>query len=117
MLNNSPNLSTQLNVLCTQLAGDNEPLKIDEASLTGESMAVNKKTGDTVLSGAVVEQGESEALVTAVGENTFFGKTIKLLSRPEEKGHLQQVPSSPSQNRLPFLTTPKKETTTNSADT
>lgn len=74
-----------------QLVGDNEPLKIDEASLTGESMAVNKKTGDEILSGAVVEQGESEAVVTAVGENTFFGKTIKLLSRPEAKGHLQEV--------------------------
>lgn len=74
-----------------QLVGDSEPLKVDEASLTGESIAVQKSTGDNVLSGAVVEQGESEALITAVGENTFFGKTIKLLSRPEQKGHLQKV--------------------------
>lgn len=74
-----------------QLVGDSEPVKVDEASLTGESLAVSKKTGDTVLSGAVVEQGESEAIVTAVGANTFFGKTITLLSRPEEKGHLQKV--------------------------
>lgn len=79
-----------------QLVGDNEPLKVDEASLTGESLAVAKKSGDEVLSGAVVEQGESEAIITAVGGNTFFGKTIKLLSRPEAKGHLQQV-------ILPFL--------------
>lgn len=74
-----------------QLVGDSEPIKIDEAALTGESLAVNKSSGDDILSGAVVEQGESEALVTAVGPNTFFGKTITLLNRPEEKGHLQQA--------------------------
>lgn len=68
---------------------------MDEASLTGESLAVNKQTGDTILSGAVIEQGESEAVVTAVGGNTFFGKTITLLSRPEEKGHLQKVNFEP----------------------
>ena len=71
--------------------GDSEPVKIDEAALTGESLAVNKSSGDDILSGAVVEQGESEAVITAVGPNTFFGKTIKLLNRPEEKGHLQQA--------------------------
>ena len=91
-----------MSVLWLQLVGNNEPLKIDEASLTGESLAVNKKTGDSVLSGAVVEQGESEAIVTAVGENTFFGKTIKLLSRPEEKGHLQQVRFL-SGSKMPWL--------------
>ena len=74
-----------------QLVGNNEPIKVDEASLTGESLAVTKSPGDEILSGAVVEQGESEAVVTAVGANTFFGRTITLLSRPEEKGHLQQV--------------------------
>lgn len=74
-----------------KLVGNSEPIKVDEASLTGESLAVNKGPGAAVLSGAVVEQGESEATVTAVGANTFFGRTITLLSRPEEKGHLQQV--------------------------
>ena len=82
-------LDIHLHVL--QLVGNSEPIKVDEASLTGESLAVNKQTGETILSGAVVEQGESEAVVAAVGENTFFGKTITLLSRPEEKGHLQKV--------------------------
>lgn len=74
-----------------QLVGDSEPVKVDEASLTGESMAVSRQTGDTILSGAVIQEGESEAIVTAVGENTFFGKTITLLSGPEEKGHLQKA--------------------------
>lgn len=44
-----------------------------------------------MLSGASVTQGELEAVVTAVGRNTFFGKTIALLGAPEESGHLQKV--------------------------
>lgn len=44
-----------------------------------------------VLSGACVTQGELEAVVTAVGPNTFFGKTIALLGAPEERGHLQKA--------------------------
>lgn len=44
-----------------------------------------------VLSGACVTQGELEAVVTAVGRNTFFGKTIALLGVPDERGHLQKV--------------------------
>lgn len=44
-----------------------------------------------MLSGACVTQGELEAVVTAVGRNTFFGKTIALLGAPEERGHLQKV--------------------------
>lgn len=78
-----------------QLVGNSEPIKVDEASLTGESLAVTKGPGDNIFSGAVVEQGESEAVVTAVGSSTFFGRTINLLSRPEEKGHLQQVTCFP----------------------
>ena len=71
--------------------GKAEEVKIDEAALTGESMAVSKSSGDKLLSGAVVQQGEGEAVVTAVGPNTFFGKTITLLSKEEGKGHLQQA--------------------------
>ena len=74
-----------------QLIGEAEDVKVDEAALTGESMAVSKQAGDKILSGAVVQQGEAEALITAVGPNTFFGKTISLLSREEGRGHLQQA--------------------------
>lgn len=74
-----------------RLLGPGEPMQIDESSLTGESMAVTRRPGDNVLAGAVVAQGELEGVVTAVGVNTFFGKTMALLGRPEERGHLQTV--------------------------
>lgn len=35
--------------------------------------------------------GELDAMVTATGVNSFFGKTMALLAVPPERGHLQQV--------------------------
>lgn len=68
-------------------------MKIDESSLTGESLAVSRKPGDTVLAGAVVAEGELDAVVTATGRSCFFGKTMALLDAPPETGHLQKVGS------------------------
>ena len=44
-----------------------------------------------MLSGAYIASGESEALVTATGSSTFFGKTITLLSADVGRGHLYKV--------------------------
>jgi hypothetical protein len=44
-----------------------------------------------ILAGAVVSSGELDAEVTAIGADTFFGKTMALLGAPEERGHLQTV--------------------------
>ena len=66
-------------------------MKVDESSLTGESIAATKKPGGTVLAGAVVAEGEMDAVVTAIGKECFFGKTMALLDAPQETGHLHQV--------------------------
>ena len=45
-----------------------------------------------ILSGAVVVQGELDAVVTATGGNSFFGKTMKLLGgNDNQRGHLYKV--------------------------
>jgi hypothetical protein len=41
--------------------------------------------------GAVVASGESDAAVSAIGGETFFGKTLSLLAQAQERGHLQKV--------------------------
>jgi len=60
-----PNAVTQL------LEGD--PLKIDQAALTGESLPVTKVAGDEAFSGSVVKQGEIEAVVHATGRARAWG--------------------------------------------
>uniref|UniRef100_A0A803L908 Plasma membrane ATPase n=1 Tax=Chenopodium quinoa TaxID=63459 RepID=A0A803L908_CHEQI len=58
---------------------DGDPLKIDQSSLTGESLPVTKGPGDGVYSGSTCKQGEIEAVVIATGVHTFFGKAAHLV--------------------------------------
>jgi len=52
---------------------DGEYLNIDESSLTGESLPVEKHPADVAFSGSVIRQGEMNGLVVTTGMNTFFG--------------------------------------------
>ncbi len=71
------------------LAGD--PIEVDQAALTGESLPVTRKTGETVYSGSVVRQGEIDAVVTGTGEHTYFGKTASLVASAHTVSHFQQA--------------------------
>ena len=71
------------------LAGD--PLQVDQSALTGKSLPVTHKSGDIVYSGSVVKQGEIDALVTATGAKTFFGKTAQLVETAHTTSHFQQA--------------------------
>ena len=64
---------------------------VDQSALTGESLPVDKKVGDVLYSGAIVRQGSLEAVVTATGMNTFFGKTAKLVETAHTRSHFQQA--------------------------
>jgi len=66
-------------------------LSLDESALTGESLPVEKKSGDTAYSGSVVRQGEMHARVTATGMNTYFGKTARLVQEAGKASHFQQA--------------------------
>ena len=66
-------------------------LSVDQSALTGESLPVSLKTGDTAYSGSVVKQGEMVASVTATGTNTFFGKTAALVAGAGAPSHFQKA--------------------------
>ncbi|KAG8482747.1 hypothetical protein CXB51_024094 [Gossypium anomalum] len=70
---------------------DGDPLKIDQSSLTGESLPVTKGPGDSIYSGSTCKQGEIEAVVIATGVHTFFGKAAHLVDSTNQQGHFQKV--------------------------
>lgn len=70
---------------------EGDPLQIDQSALTGESVAVIKRTGDEVFSGSICKQGEIEAVVIATGVSTFFGKAAHLVDTTHNVGHFQKV--------------------------
>ena len=70
---------------------EGDEVKIDQSSLTGESLPVTKRTGDEAFSGSVVKQGEIESVVTETGVHTFLGRAATLMAGSESKGRLQEV--------------------------
>ena len=70
---------------------DGDYLSVDQSALTGESLPVDKKIGDTAYSGSIVRQGEMRGLVTATGMKTYFGKTAQLVETAVQRSHFQQA--------------------------
>lgn len=68
-----------------------EFLSVDQSSLTGESLPVDKHTGDTAFSGSIAKQGDMKAAVTATGMQTFFGKTAGLVQQAGTRSHFQRA--------------------------
>src|SRR5665811_2493414 len=63
----------------------------DQSALTGESMLISKREGEMLFSGSVIKNGECNAVVTATGINTFFGKTIQLVQMAKPRLHMEEV--------------------------
>lgn len=47
--------------------------------------------GDVPKMGSTITRGESEAIVTGTGSETFFGKTAALIEGVDELGHFEKV--------------------------
>jgi len=62
-----------------------EYLEIDQSSLTGESLPVDKVVGETVYSNSIIKIGEMLAEVTKTGTKTFFSKSAVLIEQAEEE--------------------------------
>ncbi|KNC73079.1 plasma membrane ATPase, partial [Sphaeroforma arctica JP610] len=83
-------VAADIKLICAE---DHEPLQIDQAALTGESLPVKRFGGQCAFSGSTVKQGESLAVVYGTGANTFFGKAASLIGETDSDGHLQIVMS------------------------
>ncbi|GAA3715670.1 metal-transporting ATPase PfeT [Salinicoccus jeotgali] len=57
--------------------------EVDEASLTGESILVDKSVDDTVLTGSINEGGVVSVRMTVDNEETIFNRMIELVKESE----------------------------------
>lgn len=68
-----------------------EYLTVDQSALTGESLPASKKVGDAAYSGGIAKQGDMTGVVTKTGNNTFFGRTAKLVASAGAVSHSQKA--------------------------
>ncbi|KAL3783383.1 hypothetical protein HJC23_013428, partial [Cyclotella cryptica] len=65
---------------------------IDESMLTGESLPVSKKPGDSVIGGTMNFNGAIQMIVEEVGENTALAQVIRLVETAQSsKANIQEV--------------------------
>lgn len=67
-------------------------LQIDQSAITGESLAVDKRCGDSCYSSSTVKTGEGFMVVTATGDSTFVGRAASLVNKAGAgTGHFTEV--------------------------
>jgi len=69
----------------------NGEISVDQSALTGESLEIDKKTGEIIYSGSIVTKGEATGMVTLTGANTNYGKTIELVNTAKPKSHVEEI--------------------------
>lgn len=65
----------------TVLSGEGS---INEASITGESIPVEKEKGSNVFAGTILDNGTIQIVADRVGEDTTFGKIIELVEEAQD---------------------------------
>jgi H+-transporting ATPase len=63
----------------------------DQAALTGESLPVDRSSGDDLYSGSVIARGEASVVVRETGPRTLFGRTAELAGAEPPPSHFQQA--------------------------
>ena len=58
---------------------------VNEASITGESVPVDKDAGDSVLAGTIVESGALDVRTEKVGADTLFARIVALVEEAESE--------------------------------
>jgi H+-transporting ATPase len=66
-------------------------LEVDQSALTGESLPVERTRGDALYSGSVLTLGEADAVVSATGSRTYFGRTTQLVETAGTVSHFQRA--------------------------
>jgi Cd2+/Zn2+-exporting ATPase len=63
---------------------------VDQATITGESIPVERRNGDSVFGGTIVTMGSIEFVATKVGQDTALGHIIKMV----KEAQMSKAPSA-----------------------
>ena len=67
-------------------------MQVDQSSITGESLAVQKRVSEVVYQSSTIKRGEGYMMVTAIGDSTFVGRSAALVNASAANvGHFTQV--------------------------
>ncbi len=79
---------------------------VNESSITGESMPVDKSAGDHVFVGSLNENGVLEILTEKIGSDTVLGRIIKTVHQAQNnKGKAQKAADTFAKYFLPIILT------------
>lgn len=67
---------------------------VNQATLTGESLEVEKPENEILYSGSIVTRAEATGVVILTGANTYFGRTIQLVQIAKPKLHIESAISN-----------------------
>lgn len=77
---------------------------VDESALTGESIPVDKSTGDNVSAGCICKSGFIKCIATRVGEDTTLSKIIKMVNEASAtKAPIARIADKVSGIFVPFV--------------
>ncbi|HEV3003552.1 MAG TPA: cation-translocating P-type ATPase family protein [Pirellulales bacterium] len=77
---------------------------VDQSTLTGESMAIDKAEGDTVYAGTLNQFGALEIRADAVGDATTLGQVIRLVASAQgNKAQVERIADQLARWFLPLV--------------
>lgn len=77
---------------------------IDESMLTGESLPVEKKAGDTIVGASINKLGSFKFIVTKVGKDTMLSQIIKMVEDAQgSKAPIQKIADKVSGIFVPIV--------------
>jgi len=79
-------------------------ITVDESMITGESMPVFKKAGDSVIGSTVVQEGQCRVKCTQVGEETKLSQIVRLMENAQSsKAPIQAFADQVASVFVPFV--------------
>lgn len=77
---------------------------VDQSTLTGESLPVDKAAGDAVFAGTLNQFGALELRIDAIGDETTLGQVIRLvLAAQRDKARIERIADRMARYFLPLV--------------